>query len=461
MENEIKGFDDRFIVEEQERLIRGAREKKYDSNIEDNFFDYLNRINKEKIEKIEDNELVFDDRELEGLPNNPMKELSLEDESKLKEEVNSLFDNWKDRYVNEKTKDIKHGFDDSNFEEDLIKIKKLGEKIRKENIKIPYIPDFLFNGLISKIKDSLYGFVIGDALGVPVEFMSREKLIKNPVTSMLGYRNHNVEEGVWSDDTSMTLATIDSIINCNGLNYNDMMNNFLMWYGKYKYTATNKVFDIGRTTYDALLDYAENKKNPVECGLKGINDNGNGSLMRMLPIAIYCYYNKYNEPEIYNIVKDVSSLTHAHEISILGCYLYVLYIINILNGNDKYESLDILKKVNLNKFSNEAINEYKRILKENISKEKINNIYSSGYVIHTLESVLYVILNTDSFDQALIGAINLGEDTDTIGAITGSIAGILYRYDSIPEKWLKKLKNKEYLNEIIWRFENYFQENKG
>ena len=75
--------------------------------------------------------------------------------------------------------------------------------------------------------------------------------------------------------------------------------------------------------------------------------------------------------------------------------------------------------------------------------------------------MLYVILNTDSFDQALIGAINLGEDTDTIGAITGSIAGILYRYDSIPEKWLKKLKNKEYLNEIIWRFENYFQENKG
>ena len=142
MENEIKGFDDRFIVEEQERLIRGAREKKYDSNIEDNFFDYLNRINKEKIE---DNELVFDDRELEGLPNNPMKELSLEDESKLKEEVNSLFDNWKDRYVNEKTKDIKHGFDDSNFEEDLIKIKKLGEKIRKENIKIPDIPDFLQN----------------------------------------------------------------------------------------------------------------------------------------------------------------------------------------------------------------------------------------------------------------------------------------------------------------------------
>lgn len=142
MESEIKGFDDRFIVEEQERLMRNAKEKKYDPNVEDNFFDYLNRINKEKVEE---DELVFDDRELEELPNNPMKELSLEDESKLKEEVNSLFDNWKDRYVNEKTKDIKHGFDDSNFEEDLIKIKKLGEKIRKENIKIPDIPDFLQN----------------------------------------------------------------------------------------------------------------------------------------------------------------------------------------------------------------------------------------------------------------------------------------------------------------------------
>ncbi len=239
------------------------------------------------------------------------------------------------------------------------------------------------------------------------------------------------------------------------------MNNFLMWYGKYKYTATNKVFDIGRITYDALLDYAENKKNPVECGLKGINDNGNGSLMRMLLIAIYCYYNRYNETEIYNIVKDASSLTHAHEISVLGGYLYVIYMINILYGFDKYESLDMLKKVNLNKFSDETINEYKRILNGNISKEKINNIYSTGYVVYTLEAVLYVILNTDSFDQALIGAVNLGEDTDTIGAITGSIAGILYGYGSIPKKWLEKLKNKEYLNEIIWRFENYFQENNG
>ena len=309
---------------------------------------------------------------------------------------------------------------------------------------------------MSKIKDSLYGFIIGDALGVPVEFISREELIKNPVTSMLGYGTHDVEEGVWSDDTSMTLATIDSIINCNGLDYEDIMNNFLMWYGKY--TATNKVFDIGRTTYDALLDCAENKKNPVDCGLKGINDNGNGSLMRMLPIAIYCYYNKYNETEIYNIVKDASSLTHAHEISILGCYVYALYMIYILNSFDKYESLNMLKKVDLNKFSDDSINEYKRILKGNISKEKINNIYSTGYVVYTLEAVLYVILNTDSFDQALIGAVNLGEDTDTIGAITGSIAGILYGYDSIPKKWLEKLKNKEYLNEIIWRFENYFKE---
>ena len=92
--------------------------------------------------------------------------------------------------------------------------------------------------------------------------------------------------------------------------------------------------------------------------------------MRMLPIAIYCYYNKYNEPEIYNIVKDVSSLTHAHEISVLGCYLYVIYMMNILNGVDKYESLDMLKKVNLNKFSDEAINEYKRILKGKLVEKK-------------------------------------------------------------------------------------------
>ena len=164
------------------------------------------------------------------------------------------------------------------------------------------------------IKSAIYGFVIGDAMGVPVEFEEREKLMKNPVTNMLGYGSYDVPNGVWSDDTSMTLATMDSIIaNKNKLDYNDIADKFCEWINNAKYTATNEVFDIGTTTKFSLMRYWNDKIDATKCGGIGISENGNGSLMRMLPIAFYCFYNKIDDNNIIEIVKNVSSITHAHE----------------------------------------------------------------------------------------------------------------------------------------------------
>ncbi len=310
---------------------------------------------------------------------------------------------------------------------------------------------------MSITRNCLIGFAIGDAMGVPIEFEKRERLVKKPVTSMLGYGSYDVPEGTWSDDTSMTLATMDSIIELGEINYNDIADKFCAWINNAKYTATNEVFDIGTTTKFALMRYWNDKVDAIKCGGSGINENGNGSLMRMLPIALYCSYQKLEEDEIYDIVKNISSITHSHEISIMGCYIYVLYMINLLNGNDKLESYSIIKKVNYSKyFSDNTINEYNRLLKTNIHECHIDDISSSGYVRNTLEAVIWVILNTNSYSEAIIGAINLGEDTDTIGAITGSIAGLLYGYESIPKKWINKMKKIDYLEEISRKYGGIF-----
>lgn len=311
---------------------------------------------------------------------------------------------------------------------------------------------------MSIVKDSLYGFIVGDAMGVPVEFEDREKLINKPVTSMLGYGSHDVEAGVYSDDTSMTLATMDSIIKQNGIiNYNDIADKFCNWVNNNEYTATNKIFDIGMTTKYALIKYFNNKIDATMCGGRNINENGNGSLMRMLPIALYCFYkNIKGDNEIFALVKNSSSITHAHDISILGCYIYVRYVISLLETKNKISSYNFIKKLDYSMFIEEVKLEYSRILFSDISTLNINDINSSGYVVNTLEAVFWIILNCSNYNESIIGAINLGGDTDTIGAITGSIAGVLYGYDNISKRWISKLKNKDYIDEIIIKFENTF-----
>ncbi|MDD2434827.1 MAG: ADP-ribosylglycohydrolase family protein [Bacilli bacterium] len=306
---------------------------------------------------------------------------------------------------------------------------------------------------MTKFKDAFFGFVIGDCMGVPLEFKTREGLMKNPTTEMLGFGSHSVPAGSWSDDTSMTIATMDSIIEKESIDYKNIMEKWYEWVVDYKYTPCNFRFDIGHTCFEAIYNYSNKNKEPLDCGLNKIKNNGNGSLMRMLPIVFYCYYKKMSEKETIELVNNVSSLTHAHDISKLGCYIYTRYIMYLLDGKDKNEAYDLIKKIDYAMYSSESIEAYDRVLKNNISKYKLDEIQSTGYVVSTLEAVLWVLLNTDNFKQAIIGSINLGDDTDTVGAICGSLAGIIYGFDEIPDRWLNKILRKEYLLELANKFE--------
>lgn len=306
---------------------------------------------------------------------------------------------------------------------------------------------------MSKFQDSLIGLAVGDAMGVPIEFSIREKCLKNPLTEMVGFGTHSVPAGSWSDDTSMTIATIDSIIEKGEFDYTDIMNKFCEWVIDYKYTPSNFRFDIGHTCFKAIYNFTKNNMEPLKCGLTDIKSNGNGSLMRILPVALYCYSKNLKDKEILDLTNNISSLTHAHEISKMGCYIYVRYLIFLLSGKDKYSAYNMIKCVDYSSYSEDTIKVYDRILNNDIMKYKMDEINSGGYVVDTLEASLWVILNTETFAQAIIGAINLGSDTDTTGAVTGAIAGIIYGIDNIPKKWLDKLLKKDYLLELSYKFE--------
>jgi ADP-ribosylglycohydrolase len=235
--------------------------------------------------------------------------------------------------------------------------------------------------LTNKVKDGIIGFVIGDAMGVPNEFKSRQHLKENLVTEMKGFGSHPVPAGSWSDDSSMLLATIDSIINKNEIDNKNIADNFVSWVKDAKYTPFNYVFDIGSTCLKAITTYKETGNNPAKCGLGKINDNSNGSLMRILPIAYYAYYKQLTDVEILKLVKDVSSITHKHEISILGCYIYVRYVICLLGGKSKEKSYNIIKKLDYSNFKEPSVMSYERILKHDISKLKLSEINSSEYIV--------------------------------------------------------------------------------
>lgn len=315
------------------------------------------------------------------------------------------------------------------------------------------------------VRDGIYGFIVGDALGVPVEFSYRFVLEKDPVRDMREFGTHFQPKGTWSDDSSMMIATIDSLICKNGYNINDsfydMADKFVSWYKDRKYTPHNEVFDIGGATRKALNNYINNRDKLCGCG--EISDNGNGSLMRILPLAYYFYVANLDIEKRKEITFEVSSITHSHIISKYGCLIYIEFVLNILKNRNNLDLLNLysetvkeiktLLKSESREVQKTVEKAYKRVLDGKINKEKYENIKSSGYVVDTLEAVIWTILNSNDYSESVLKAVNLGDDTDTVGALAGGIAGIIYGEYQIPKEWRESIQGKDYIDELISSFE--------
>ncbi len=208
---------------------------------------------------------------------------------------------------------------------------------------------------MKKVYDGIIGLAIGDALGVPVEFRSRQEIVKNPVVVMRGYGTHNQPIGTWSDDTSLTLALMDSIVEKRKIDYADIMDRFSNWLMYNDYTATGEVFDVGNSTSRAIMNYGRGM-NPLECGGVSEYENGNGSLMRILPIAFYLLKRPdYAIEYQMEIIHNISSLTHRHPISFIGCGIYINIAMTLLeNKQSLYESVEYGIKTVLNFYESKA-----------------------------------------------------------------------------------------------------------
>lgn len=304
---------------------------------------------------------------------------------------------------------------------------------------------------VKKIKSVMIGHAVGDALGVPVEFKSREYIAQNPISEMVGFGTYNFPAGTWSDDTSMSLCALSALIK-KSWSFESVMDNFCDWLSNNKFTATGETFDVGYTCFNAIINYRDNKTNVTECGLADEYSNGNGSLMRIHPFALMVYYNKHKYPNWENIIEQASALTHAHERSKLACKIYTMVLFAILDNPSKNAVSVALKQAYNQYYENPEHNHFERLFLDDFHKLASDKIKSTGYVIDTLEASIWCLMNTDSYKECVLTAVNLGEDTDTVAAIAGSLAGALYGFDSIPEDWRNTLKRIEYIEELCEKF---------
>lgn len=308
-------------------------------------------------------------------------------------------------------------------------------------------------------KDGMLGLIVGDALGVPVEFMSRTELMKNPVTGMREYGTHHQPRGTWSDDSSMALAELDSIRTVGTIDYTDMMERFSRWCMYGEYTPFGEVFDIGIATSRALMNYAKGIA-PLESGGKTEWDNGNGSLMRILPVCLYLFKRQKkvctSENESIYMIHAVSALTHAHVRSQIACGIYYFLVKAILEEEGSLEKrlqkgMDRAYQYYRQDLSNHReLENYKRLADLSEFKENPKEgIKSSGYVVDTLEAAVWCLLHSHSYKETVLMAVNLGEDADTVGAVAGGLAGLYYKEEGIPQEWIQVIQRREWIEEVL------------
>ena len=297
--------------------------------------------------------------------------------------------------------------------------------------------------IANTIKSALFGVAIGDALGVPHEFSRPEDLRSNPVTDMVGYGTYDLPPGTWSDDSSLTFCLAESL--CSGFNPDHMGELFVRWYYQDYWTATREVFDIGIGTRNALVKI----KNGTKAELAGGNDekdNGNGSLMRILPL-VFAIKDLPIE-ERFEHTRQVSSITHGHIRAVMACFYYLEFAKQLIEKKSKFEIYNDLQ-ISIPSFfekigiSGSEIAYFDRLFRANIADIPLSEIRSGGYVIETIEACIWCLLTTDNYKDAVLKAVNLGHDTDTTAAVTGGLAGLWYGFDGIPKGWMERLTRVE------------------
>ncbi len=269
---------------------------------------------------------------------------------------------------------------------------------------------------------ALLGLAVGDALGTTLEFSRRDSQPRHG--EMTGGGPFRLKPGQWTDDTSMALALADSLVHRHGFDAADLMSRFVGWYRRGEYSCTGSCFDIGVTTASALRRF-EATGEPF-AGSARETDAGNGSLMRLSPVALFAL----DDAALADVVaRDQSRTTHGAPQAVEACAFFATLLREAILGKP-----DVLRDRLW--AGHETI---AAIAGGGWRDKGRDDIRSSGYVVHTLEAALWCVARTNSFEDALVLAVNLADDADTVGAVTGQLAGAIHGASAIPRRWLAPL----------------------
>lgn len=301
----------------------------------------------------------------------------------------------------------------------------------------------------------MFGLAVGDALGVPVEFTSRSTLKKNHVTGMREYGTYELPAGTWSDDSSLAFCLAEAL--SESFDLDKIAKNFIRWESQGYWTPYGEVFDIGIATRQAINRLKRGTK-PELSGGADEQSNGNGSLMRILPLVFYIKDKPLEER--FRLTWQVSSITHRHIRSVIACFYYLEFARLLLKPLDKYEIYSILSKeipenLSVLGIDGDELSHFDRILNNDIYNLKEENIDSGGYVVNTLEASIWCLLTTESYPEAVLKAVNLGADTDTTACVTGGLAGLLYGHEQIPKDWIDVLARKQDIDQLAIRLADF------
>ncbi len=273
------------------------------------------------------------------------------------------------------------------------------------------------------------GLAIGDALGTTNEFAVRGSF--DPITDMVGGGPFWLAPGEWTDDTSMALCLAQSLIESGGFSANDQLTKYLDWYKNGYMSSIGSCFDIGNQTSTVLNHFSKTGDEIMSAYSARRSDGslsaGNGSLMRLAPIPIFYYPNR---ADVYKYAGASSLTTHPTLECIDACTTFALLICDALDGNDKRAIVTnpLLYNVRAHEIG-----------------KHIDDVSSSGYVIDSIAAAVWCFARTDTFEEAVLLAANLGDDADTVAAICGQLAGAYYGYSNIPTRWVDKLAKLDVL----------------
>lgn len=302
-----------------------------------------------------------------------------------------------------------------------------------------------------RILGGLLGLAVGDALGLPVEFHSRESLDSEPVTGMRSGGTHRQPAGTWSDETGLAYCTVEALLGDYGVDALGV--NFARWYQEGYWTPHGEVFDVGQTTEHAILRIVRGLP-ADQSGAVEEDENGNDALARTIPVALA--FSRWSIPVMLERVCEAARVTNAHIRSQIACCLLALVIRNLafhraVNASYRY-AMEAAAKMFMNEPWRSERRTFQRLLRGQIGEMQRSQISSNAYVVSTLEAALWALLQARGYKPAVLTAVNLGDDADTVASITGALAGIAYGVESIPKEWIDELVRADDLKAVADRF---------